>query len=167
MDFYSVIEGRHSVRSYTDKPVEDEKLNRILQAAVLAPTAANRQAFKIFVIATGDKKDRLKEIYAKDWFVEPPYVLLVCTVKDACWVRRDEKSYGDVDSAIVMDHVILAAAAEGLGTCWIGAFDAAAAREVLGLLDGLEPIAFTPLGYEKETAARRGRKSLSDLVIYQ
>jgi nitroreductase len=162
MDFYHVIEQRHSVRSYKDVPVEKEKLDRILYAAQIAPTAANRQAFRIFVIPTKDHKEMLKKIYIKDWFSEPPYVLLVCTVKDACWERRDGKKYGDVDSAIIMDHIILAATAEGLGTCWVGDFDPTAAKEQLGLSNDLEPIAFTPLGYEKQ----KKRKIVSDLVSH-
>ncbi|MEE8621383.1 MAG: nitroreductase family protein, partial [Syntrophobacteria bacterium] len=75
--------------------------------------------------------------------------------------------YNDVDVAIVMDHLILAATAEGLGTCWIGAFDQAAAKEVLGLPDGVEPITFTPLGYAADRPPRKKRKPLSELVRYE
>lgn len=166
MDFYNVIEERHSARAYLDTPVEKEKLDRILRAAQLAPTAVNFQAFKIYVISTEGKKEILKSVYHRDWFSEPPYVLLVCTDKDKCWVRRDGKDYGDVDSAIVMDHIILAATAEGLGTCWIGAFDEKAAREAFGLPESYEPVAFTPLGYEKSTSFEKKRKDLSELVVY-
>jgi nitroreductase len=167
MDFYKVIEERHSVRTYLDTPVEKDKLLRILRAAQLAPTAVNFQAFRIYVISTEGKKDILKKVYHRDWFSEPPYVLLVCTVKDKCWVRRDGKDYGDVDSAIVMDHIILAAAAEGLGTCWVGAFDAKAAKEAFDLPEGFEPVAFTPLGYEKKSPFEKKRKDISELVIYK
>lgn len=165
MDFYSVLEERHSVRSYLDTHVEEEKLERILHAAQIAPTAVNFQAFKIFVIPTAGRKDELKRIYRRDWFSEPPVVLLVCTDMDKCWSRHDGKSYGDVDSAIVMDHIILAATAEGLGTCWIGAFDAAAAKEIFQLPQNLEPIAFTPLGYEKKTEFSKKRKDISQIVV--
>jgi nitroreductase len=165
MYFYKVIEERHSVRSYLDKPVEEEKLERILRAAQAAPTAVNFQAFKIFVIPTEGRKELLKKVYHRDWFSQPPYVLLVCADIDKCWSRRDGKSYGDVDSAIVMDHIILAATAEGLGTCWIGAFDPAAAREAFDLPDNLEPVAFTPLGYERKTEFSKKRKDLKELVV--
>jgi len=167
MEFFDVIEKRHSVRAYKDVPVEKEKLDRILNAAKIAPTAVNAQAFKLFVIRTKENKEALKKIYGREWFTRPPYVLLVATVKDKCWVRRDGKSYGDVDSAIVMDHIILAATAEGLGTCWIGAFDAGAAKRELGLPDSLEPVAFTPLGYAQDSYSGKTRKDLGDLVEYR
>ena len=167
MDLFKVIEKRHSVRSYKGKPIEKKKLDRILNAAKMAPTAKNLQAFKIFVISTEENKEALKKIYGRDWFTEPPYVLLICAEKNKCWVRRDGKSYGDVDCAIVMDHIILAATAEGLGTCWIGAFDAAAAREVLDLADDLEPLAFTPLGYELKVPFEKKRKDINELVEYR
>lgn len=167
MEYYEVIQQRHSVRSYTSDPVEAEKLRRILEAAVLAPTAANRQAFKVIVIETRGHEEELKKIYNKPWLIEASYVLCVCSVPEKCWVRSDKKVYSDVDAAIVMDHIILAATAEGLGTCWIGAFNPLAAKEVLELDDSLEPIAFTPLGYARETAYTRVRKSPADLVIYR
>lgn len=167
MDFYDVIEKRHSVRSYQNTPVEKEKLDRILRAAQTAPTAVNFQPFKVYVISTEGRKDALKRVYHRDWFSEPPYVLLVCAVKDKCWVRRDGRYYGDVDAAIVMDHIILAATVEGLGTCWIGAFDAEAAKRELGLPDGYEPVAFTPLGYEQGAGFDKKRKDISELVVYK
>jgi len=167
MDFYEAIQKRHSVRSYTDAPVEREKLDRILQAAVMAPTAVNKQAFRVFVISTKGRAEDFKRIYPREWLAQPPYVLLICTKKDKCWIRRDGKSYGDVDSAIVMDHIILAATAEGLGTCWVGAFNAEAAKEVLGLPENLEPVAFTPLGYAADGAFQKMRKSAGELVEYK
>lgn len=166
MDFYEAVEARHSVRSYLSTPVEKEKLDRILRAAQLAPTAVNFQPFKIYVISTEGKKEILKRVYHRDWFSEPPYILLVCAIKDKCWVRRDGKYYGDVDAAIVMDHIILAATAEGLGTCWIGAFDDEAAKQAFDLPDNYEPVAFTPLGYERTSGFDKKRKDLSDLVTY-
>jgi nitroreductase len=81
-------------------------------------------------------------------------------------VRRDQRNYVDVDVAIVLDHLILAAADLGLGTCWIGAFDPAAASEVLGLPDGVEPIVFTPLGYPADEPRPKLRRPLSELVRY-
>jgi len=171
MDFFDLIKERYSVRSYNpNKKVEQEKLNNILEAARLAPTAANRQAFKIIVMETEGRKEDLKRIYGRPWFAEAPLVLCVCAIPGKCWVRLDGKNYSDVDAAIVMDHIVLAAAAQGLGTCWIGAFDLQAARQVLGLDDSLEPVAFTPLGYPSESSVRppvKARKPLEELVIYK
>lgn len=167
MEYSEIMHKRSSVRNYTPDPVEPEKLEKILEAALLAPTAANRQAFKVVVIKTAGREEELKTIYGRPWFVEAPYVLCVCSIPEKCWVRSDKKNYSDVDAAIVMDHIILAATNQGLGTCWIGAFDPQAAKEVLELDDTLEPIAFTPIGYARETAFKKVRKSIEDLVIYK
>ena len=164
MDFNDLIRQRYSVRAYLSKPVEEEKLKKVLEAAVLAPTAANRQAFRIIVISTAERGEELRKIYSQPWFTQAPYVIGVCSLPSENWVRKDGKNYSDVDAAIVMDHLILAAANEGLGTCWIGAFDAQAAREVLHLPDEAEPVAFTPLGYPADEPGEKKRKRLSDLV---
>ncbi len=167
MDFSELINTRYSVRAYTPDAVEEDKLQRLLEAARLAPTAANRQPFQLIVIHTAGREEELKRIYRKDWFVQAPLVIGVCGTPAEAWVRRDGKSYMDVDVAIVMDHLILAAADLGLGTCWVGAFDPSAAREILALPDDVEPIAFTPLGYPADQPRPKKRKTLSELVRYE
>ena len=164
MEFQELIEKRYSVRAYKPDPVPDESLEQVLDAARLAPTAANRQPFQLIVIHTAGREAELKRIYGRDWFVQAPVVICACGVPAQGWVRRDGKNYTDVDVAIVMDHLILAAANLGLGTCWIGAFDPQAAREVLGLPDDVEPIAFTPLGYPADRLGAKKRKPLDELV---
>jgi len=167
MDFSELINTRYSVRAYTPDAVEEDKLQRLLEAARLAPTAANRQPFQLIVIHTAGREEELKRIYRKDWFVQAPLVIGICGIPAEAWVRRDGKSYMDVDVAIVMDHLILAAADLGLGTCWVGAFDPSAAREILALPDDVEPIAFTPLGYPADQPRPKKRKTLSELVRYE
>ena len=168
MQFSELVEKRYSVRAYKPDPVEDGKLQQVLEAARLAPTAANRQPFQIVVIHTAERKAELGRIYGRDWFVQAPLIICACGIPARGWVRRDdEKSYCDVDVAIVMDHLILAAADLGLGTCWIAAFDPVAAREVLGLPDDVEPIAFTPLGYPADQPGPKKRKALTELVRYE
>jgi len=164
MDFQELIRKRYSARAYADRPVEEEKLQRVIDAFIQAPTAANRQALGLVVIRTEGREEELSRIYGRKWFTDAPIVLAVCTIPDRCWTRRDGKNYGDVDAAIAFDHLILAATEEGLGTCWIGAFDPQAAREVLGLPEGVEPVAFTPLGYPADTPKPRLRKSAAELV---
>ncbi len=167
MEFLKIISQRHSVRSYKPDPVEPEKLQVILEAARLAPTASNRQAFKIIVVNTNGRKDELRKIYGRDWFGEAPLVIGVCSIPGETWVRSDSKNYSDVDAAIVMDHIILAATDQGLGTCWIGAFNPQAAHELLELDGSLEPVAFTPLGYARAANYKKIRKPIEDLVIYK
>ncbi|NLW91973.1 MAG: nitroreductase [Syntrophomonadaceae bacterium] len=167
MDFFEVVKGRYSVRGYQPDAVEPEKIRNILEAARIAPTASNRQAFRIIVIETEKNRDKLKQIYGREWFTEAPVTICVCSIPNASWVRGDGKNYSDVDAAIVMDHIILAATALGLGTCWIAAFDASSARELLDLDDAWEPVAFTPLGYRRAGNPNRTKKSLEELVIYK
>ena len=167
MDFMELVQKRYSVRQYLAKEVEQKKLDAILEAARLAPTAANRQAFKILVISTASRKEELKKIYPSNWFVEAPYILGICSIPEQTWIRKDGKEYGDVDTAIVMDHMILAASALGLGTCWIAAFNPDAAKQVLDLDSSWTPVAFTPLGYAtSDGIPEKKRKPIDDLVVY-
>jgi nitroreductase len=167
MEFRDLIRSRYSCRAYKSIPVEEEKLQQILEAARLAPTAANRQAFRLIVIRTEGRAAELKRIYPPEWFSQAPIVIAAIGVPQENWVRRDARNYVDVDVAIVLDHLILAAADLGLGTCWIGAFDPQAARQVLGLPEGAEPIAFTPVGYPADEPRPKLRKPLADLVRHE
>ena len=167
MDFSDLVRSRYSVRAYKPDPVPREVMEQILADACLAPTAANRQAFQLIVIHTAGREEELKRIYGRDWFVAAPVVVCACGIPADNWTRSDAKCYSDVDVAIVMDHLILSAADLGLGTCWIGAFDAAAAREVLGLPDGVEPVAFTPIGYPADETRPKRRKPMSELVRHE
>jgi nitroreductase len=167
VEFSEVIRTRYSVRAYSNREVSEEALQNVLQAFALAPTAANRQALGLIVIHTEGRAEELRRIYRADWFAsQPPIVLCACVTPTKCWTRRDGKNYADVDAAIAMDHAILAATAEGLGTCWVGAFDPAAAREVLALPPDVEPIAFAPLGYAADRPSPRLRKKTEQLVHY-
>ncbi len=172
MTFLDLARSRHSVRSYRPDPVPDDVLATVLEAARVAPTAANRQPFRVIVVRTAGREAELRRIYDRGWFVEAPIVLCVCAVPDEAWSRTmyDGRSHADVDASIVMDHMILAAADLGLGTCWIAAFDPAAAREVLGVPPEGEPMLFTPLGYPAEDSRpsdrHAQRKPLEDLVRY-
>jgi nitroreductase len=168
MDFFELIESRYSVRAYSNRPVEEEKLRQVLRAAQVAPTAANLQPFRLLVRETRGCQGDLGRLYHRDWFCQAPLIIGVCSVPGEGWVRRDGKNYADVDATIAMDHMILAAAALGLGTCWIAAFDPAVARSVFDLPQGVEPLAFTPLGYPADQAPKeRPRKALRELIWSQ
>ncbi len=166
MEFSDLVEERYSVRAFRPDTVEQETLEKVLEVARLAPTAANRQPFQLIVIHTQGREEELRSVYDKAGFVEAPLILCACGLPEEGWTRRDGKSYVDVDVAIVMDHLILAATNEGLGTCWVGAFDPAAARRVLALPDNVEPIAFTPLGYPADEPRAKRRKPIQELVRY-
>ena len=168
MDFQELIRVRYSCRAYRSDPVAEDQLMQVLEAARLAPTADNRQPFRLVVIRTAGREQELQRVYGKDWFVQAPLVIAACGVPAENWVRKqDGKNYNDVDVAIVMDHLILAAADLGLGTCWIAAFDPAAARELLELPEGVEPVAFTPLGRPADAPRQKTRKKSDELVRYE
>ena len=167
MDFARLIVERYSVRAYRSDPVEEEKVRQVLEAARMAPTASNRQPFQLIVIHTAGREEELRRIYNRDWFVQAPLVICACALPGRGWRRMDGKNYAEVDVTIAMDHLILAATELGLGTCWIAAFDPAAARKVLGLPEGVEPVAFTPLGYPADRPRPKKRKPLSELVRYE
>jgi nitroreductase len=166
MEFQDLIKKRYSVRSYQSKPVEEEKLQMVLDAARMAPTAVNKQPFRLIVVKTKGRKEELKQIYPADWFSQAPLVICACTVKSESWTRRDGRNYVDVDTTIAMDHLILAATELGLGTCWIAAFNAEAARKVLKIPEDVEPILFTPLGYPDDKVGVKNRKKFDEFVIY-
>lgn len=167
MEFFELIEKRYSVRAYQSTAVEEEKLKKVLEAAVLAPTAANKQPFRFLVIKTAGRQKELKRIYGRDWFFQAPLVICACAVRDESWIRKDGKNYGEVDATIAFTHLVLAARDLGLGTCWIAAFDPEAARDVLELPAELEPVAFTPLGYPADEWKPKKRRPVSDLIQFK
>jgi nitroreductase len=163
--FQDLIQKRYSVRAYKPDPVEEDRLARVLEAARIAPTAANRQAFRVIVIPTKGREAELQRVYGREWFLQAPLVLCVCAVPSEAWVRKaDGWNAAEVDATIAMAHIVLAAAEEGLGTCWIAAFDPAAAREVLGIPPEVIPSAFTPLGYAADSALPKKRRPLAELI---
>jgi len=167
MEYQTLIRSRFSVRAYENRSVPDQSMQKVLQAFCLAPTAANRQPLGLVVVETASHQEALQKVYRPAWFwKQPPLVLCACTTPEQAWTRGDGKCYADVDVAIAMDHLILAATDEGLGTCWIGAFDIVAAREALGLPDDVEPVAWTPLGYPADASRPKLRKPLEQLVHY-
>ncbi len=164
MDFYEIIKNRRSIRAYKKDPVEDDKLDRILNAARLAPTAANRQPLSLVVIKNDEIKHKFKKAYSQEWFFTAPIIICACALPDKAWKRNDGKEYVDVDVAIAMDHLILAASAEGLGTCWIAAFKPEVVKDILSLPDNIEPLILTPLGYPVVIPEPTFRKPLEEIV---
>jgi nitroreductase len=167
MDFIELINKRYSVRAYKSTPVAQKKLSIVLNAARLAPTASNRQPFQIIIIHTKGKEKELLSIYPREWFVQAPIVICVCGLPASAWIRKDSKTYLDVDIAIVMDYIVLAATDIGLGTCFIAAFDELNTRKVLILPDEVVPILLTPLGYPKDLPGIKKREAIEALVRYE
>jgi nitroreductase len=168
MKFIELAEKRRSIRSYKSDPVPEELLNEILQAGNLAPTAKNLQPFYFIVVRDPVKLDELAVAYPAPFFRQAPVAIVICTESAKGWTRDryDGKNYCEVDAAIAIDHMTLAATDLGLGTCWIGAFDPVKVADSMGLPKGIEAIAMLPLGYPNDIGHEKKRKSLEKLVRY-
>jgi len=166
MDLYEAIKSRYSVRSYLNKPVEQEKLNRILEAARLAPSGSNRQPWKFVVVRDPETRKRLVGACCDQGFVgqAPVVIAAVGLMPDrimSCGVPGDP-----VDVAIALEHVALAATAEGLGTCWIGAFHQNQIRALLGIPANAKVIEVMTLGYPADHPRPKTRKPIRELACY-
>ncbi len=169
-NFLELAKRRYSVRDYSDKPVEEEKLSYILECGRIAPSAANKQPWKVFVIKDPKMRAELTTTYGRDWLKQAPVILVFCGDHNQAWKRSDGKDHTDVDVSIIIDHITLAAAEQDLGTCWICNFDAKMCSEILHLPDYLEPIAYLSLGYPGnepvDQTRHLTRKPLNDIAIF-
>lgn len=167
MSVFETIEKRYSVRGFEDREIEEEKLNKILEAARLAPTATNNQAFKIYVVDTKKHINQLDEVSNFPWLKEAPLILVVVSVDNEAWTRKwDAKNHGEIDATIIMDHIILEATDLGLGTCYIAAFYPKALSKLLNLSEQEHPVLMTPIGYPNAEPRGTDRKSLDEIVKY-
>ncbi|OGG55488.1 MAG: nitroreductase [Candidatus Handelsmanbacteria bacterium RIFCSPLOWO2_12_FULL_64_10] len=168
MGIYEIIRKRWSVRAYLDDPVPDEVLNRLLEAARWAPSARNLQPYRLIVVQDRQRRQELARAANEQLFIaEAPVVIAAVSLDPEHAMSCGVPAYA-VDAAIAVDHLILAAAAEGLGTCWIGAFSQDRVRRVLGVPETCKVVILTPLGYPAdEVPVDRSRKPMSDLVCYE
>jgi nitroreductase len=171
MDFLNLVKTRYSYRSYDkSKPVEKASIMRILEAGRMAPSAANRQPWSFLVIQSADMLAKIHETYPSKWFTEANTVLVVKGRKNDAWVRKsDGYNAIETDLTIAMDHMILAATAEGLATCWIAAFDYQKLRDVLQLSLDEVVFAISPLGYAGEdlgATRTKSRKPIEEIVTW-
>ena len=166
MEFYDVIEARRSIRGYLDKNVPDEAIAKISRAVQLAPTACNRQPFRLFLFRDATIRAKIcDKVTFFPWLREAPIVAVLAGNASAAWERPDGGSIIDVDASIVMEHFVLAATAEGLGTCWICCYDRAQVDSAAGIAAPWRSVAISPLGFGKENACRpRNVKPVDELV---
>ncbi len=171
MNFIDLAKNRFSCRSYQEKDVENEKLEQIIEAARIAPSAKNIQPWYFYVVKN-DKKmlEKIYGSYKKDWIREAPVVIVCCADKNQAWVRpQDGKNHSNVDASIAIDHITLAATELGLATCWICYFDVEKVRTDLALPEHIEPVALLPLGYPKVEPAKefnKKRKSIDEIAKF-
>ncbi|MBC7248890.1 MAG: nitroreductase family protein [Anaerolineae bacterium] len=172
MDFWKAIEKRHSVRRFNvEHDVAPEVVERILQAAILAPSAGNRQPWHFFVVRDAEiKKLLVKAAWGQRFIAEAPVVIVVCAEPARSAARygpRGSNLYCLQDTAAATEHILLAATALDLGSCWVGAFDERAAAQVLQLPEHLRPVAIVPIGYPLRPSERQtSRRGLDEVVTY-
>jgi nitroreductase len=148
MQLIDLIQKRCSVRNYSSRPVEQEKLDYLLEAARLAPSACNLQPWRFVVIRSEEGKEKIQACYAREWLRTAPLYILICGDHHRSWKRaQDGKDHADIDVSIATEHICLAAAEQGLGTCWICNFDTALCTQSFHLPEGLEPVVIIPVGY--------------------
>ena len=166
MKFLELAKKRNSIRGYKKKPIEDEKLKEILEAAQMAPTGANRQAFQLIVVHTSSKKEEeLRAIYKADWFLTAPVFICACATETEGQPFREAGAHLNV--AIAVDHLVMAATDLGMGTCWIGAYDRDAVRKILGIPDNVHPVILVTVGYPDAEPRPKTRKTIEELVHYE
>jgi nitroreductase len=171
VEYTELIRQRESIRDYDpERPVPAEILTRILDSGRIAPSACNDQPWLFLVIQSPGMLEKVRACYHRPWFKEAPQILVAVGLKDKAWVRRyDGYNSLETDVAIALTHLILAAENEGVGTCWVEAYDPAILRKALDLDDNQIVYGITPLGYPRTGFVKRGdknRKSLEEIVRY-
>ncbi len=169
MDVMEAIRARFSVRDYEDKAVEQEKLNSILEAGQLAPSASNRQEWRYVIVRDKATRQKLMKAAKGQAFVaEAPVVIACCAETDEHVMTCGQLCY-PIDVAISVDHMTLKAVEEGLGTCWVGAFYEDEVKKILGIPDAIRVVELLILGYPKypKPRGRKSRKKLSEIVMYE
>jgi nitroreductase len=169
--FLDIAKKRFSLRRFTPQAVEPEKLEIVLEAGRIAPSACNNQPWFFIVVREKTTLEKLWEAYHREWFKQAPVVIVICGDHRQSWKRSDGKDHCDIDVAIAVDHMTLAAADIGLGTCWVCNFNRIMCSSILNLPSYIEPVALLPLGYpaEEALAERRElkRKKREDIVFYE
>ena len=164
MNFLELVKQRYSCRAYKSLGVEKEKLEYILECVRLAPSAVNKQPWRFRIVSKEEDKARLQQCYNRDWFKTAPMYVVASVLHDEEWVRSDGKHHGDIDIAIAVEHLCLAATEQGLATCWVCNFDAVLCKELFNLSDNEEPAVLIPLGYAEDEVKPKNRKPIETIV---
>ncbi len=167
MTVHEAIQNRFSVRSYQDKPVEEEKLLRVLEAARLAPSAGNRQEWRFVVVRDAETRRALMDAANGQAFIaQAPVVIAACAQGERHVMTCGQLSY-PIDVAIALEHIALAATEEGLGTCWVGAFKEDQVKRILGLPADVRVVELMPLGYPATSPGPKRRLALEEIVKWE
>jgi nitroreductase len=167
MDVFKAINERKSIRKYKNDEIEDEKLEKILESARIAPSAANRQEWKFLIVKNQETRDKLVEAaHGQQFVAQAPITIVACSTESERVMPCGQHAY-TVDLSIAVSFMILEATELGLGTCWLGAFDERKVKKILSIPEDIRVPAMFTLGYADEKPTPRPRKALNDIVCYE
>jgi nitroreductase len=169
MALLDVFQKRKSVRGYKDDPIPEDMLMRVMEAARLAPSGKNFQPWKFIIVRDADMRKNLAEASRGQTFMaKAPIIIVACGFPERSYQRQGNyMSSWAIDVSIAVEHLMLQAQEEGLGTCWIGAFEEKEVKRLMGIPSKVKVLALTPLGYPDEKPRDRGRKPLEDIISYE
>lgn len=167
MDVKQAIEERRSVRKYKAGAPSHQELTEVMEAARLAPTACNKQPFRLLCVTDESTLDVLRSAYEREWLKSASCMIVVIADHSQSWHRgNDGKDHADIDAAIATDHMTLRAAELGLGTCWICNFDAAKVHRDLNLGESEEAVVLLPIGHAADEPKPKVRKSEGEMYRF-
>lgn len=166
-DFKTLCETRFSTRKFTEQPVSDDDLSYILECARLAPSAVNRQPWRFLIVKSKENLEKLRQCYSREWFRTAPLCIVALKDTTQAWVRpEDQKPHDDIDLSIAIEHICLAAAERGLGSCWVCNYDPTLFVQLFPQQPGIEAVALIPIGHIAPDCPQKekSRKSLEDIT---
>ena len=164
MNLLEIAKSRYSCRAYRPERVEEAKINYIIECVRMAPSAVNRQPWRFRIVSSEEGKRKLQQCYNREWFTTAPMYVVASIRHDEEWVRADGKHHGNIDIAIAVEHLCLAATEQGLATCWVCNFDADLCKQLLALPEAEEPAVIVPLGYAATEPTEKKRKPMQDII---
>ena len=165
MNFLDLVKQRYSCRSYQNKSVEQEKLDYVMDCARLAPSAVNKQPWLFRIVSDDASKAKLQECYDRDWFKTAPMYIICSILHDEEWIRYDGKHHGNIDIAIAVEHLCLAATEQGLATCWVCNFNIEKCKKNFDIHAEEDPTVIIPIGYAADQPTEKKRKPISEIIF--
>ena len=170
MNFEEIIKKRQCVRSYLDKQVPEDLIEKILELANLSPSAGNLQARKVVIVKDQDLRAQIKDVTSgfNRFPIVPPVILVICAVPEESAVRYEErggKLYALQDATIFASYLQMAAVSLGLACCWVGSFDEKEVSKICNLPENLIPVAMIPVGFSQEEPGEKERKTLKGIIF--
>jgi nitroreductase len=165
MNLLELVKRRYSCRDYKPTGVEQEKLDYIMECVRFAPSAVNKQPWKFRVISKEEDRKKLCQCYRREWLATAPVIIIASVLHDEEWVRFDGKHHGDIDIAIAVEHLCLAATEQELATCWVCNFDAVLCKELFALPENEEAAVLIPIGYPADEPKEKKRKAIGEILV--